>query len=156
MHVRSLLFPLTLTMAFNPALAPSPALAQQNNPLPACTGEIHIVRVSDIKPGKMETFLKATVDQQAWYKSKGGTDQIVVMKVMKQAADKSWAYSDIEALTDHIEPADRKPGTIAHDAGYDSLCRAIQRQLRDQVRVRHLQQQNVTPPLWRSTYGGPR
>lgn len=121
MHVRNLLFSLALVAAFTPALAPSPALAQQTNPLPACSGELHIVRVSEIKPGKMDTFLKATTDQQAWYKSKGGTDQIIVMKVMKQAADKSWAYSDSEALTDHVEPADRKPGAMAHDAGYDAF-----------------------------------
>ena len=121
MNARSILLSFALTAAFTPAFAPAPALAQQSAPLPECKGEVHIVRLSEVKPGKMDTFLKAAADQQAWYKGKGGPDQIVVMRVMKQAADKSWAYSDTETLTDHIEPADRKPGAMAHDAAYDAF-----------------------------------
>lgn len=122
MRLRNLLLPFALTLAVHPGL--SPAIAQAptaaQGPIP-CSGEIHIVRVSEIQPGKMDTFLKAAAAQQAWYKSKGTRDQIIVMRVMTQGSDKSWSPSETQALTDHISTTD--PRNLAHDADYDAFVK---------------------------------
>lgn len=120
MHARTLLLSLALTASFTPVLAPAVAAAQQA-PENSCTTMIHLVRVSEIKPGMMDTFVKAAAAQQAWYKSKGTPDQIVIMKVMKEdPATKAWKYSETEALADHIQPPNREHGP-AHDSGYDEF-----------------------------------
>lgn len=121
MRARSLLLPFALVLAIHPGL--SPALAQAPAAIP-CSGSVHIVRVSEIQPGKMDTFLKAAAAQQAWYKSKGTQDQIVVMRVMTQSPDKTWSVSQTQALTDHISSTD--PRNLAHDAGYDAFVKLFQ------------------------------
>jgi hypothetical protein len=119
MHVRSLLLTLALTASLTPALAPSTALAQMG-PAPDCKGTMSIVRVSDILPGKMDTFMKAAAAQQAWYKKAGTADEIYVMRVLKQdPSTKAWSYSDTEALTNHTQPTMRK--TPPHDADFDAF-----------------------------------
>ena len=93
MHVRSLLLTLALSVSLTPALVPSTAFAQMG-PAPDCKGTMSIVRVSDILPGKMDTFLKAAAGQQAWYKKAGTSDEIFVMRVLKQdPSTKAWRLS---------------------------------------------------------------
>ncbi len=77
---------------------------------------INIVRVSDIKPGMMDTFLKAVAAQKAWYKQAGTKDEISVMRI---ADMKTGAYSETEAITTHTSMPNSTPAK--HDAGYDAF-----------------------------------
>ncbi len=103
------------------AVMPTSAVAQQAPATPPCTGNLNIIRISEIKTGMMNTFLQAVNAQQAWYKSAGTPDQISVMRVMTRNPDtKVYAFSESEALTSHVEPGDRAKGPT-HDAGYDAF-----------------------------------
>lgn len=105
-----------LTPAFTPTLNAQPAI-----PANPCQGRLNIVRVSEIKPGMMDTFLQAVAAQQAWYKSAGTPDEITVMRVMERNAEtRAWALSPTMALTTHVEPVSRTNGP-AHDAGFDAF-----------------------------------
>lgn len=122
MRVRSLLLPLALSLAVHPAISPTTASAQTpTNASSPCSGTVHIVRVSDIQPGKMDTFLQAAAAQRAWYKSKGTPDEIIVLRVMTQAPDKSWSVSETQAITDHTQPPGQR--NLPQDAGYDAFVK---------------------------------
>ena len=97
--------------------APSPAAALQRPAPPACAGVIDIVRVSTVKPGKMDTFLKAVEAQTAWYKQQGTTDEISVIRLVDT---KTGGYSDTEVMTSHTEP-DGQEGKRAPNAGYEAF-----------------------------------
>jgi len=85
-----------------------------------CTGNVNIVRVSDIKPGMMDKFLDAVAAQQAWYKNAGTPDEISVMRLMDQNSDtKAWTLSDTQAITTHIMPA--RSQSLTHDAAWDAF-----------------------------------
>jgi hypothetical protein len=121
-------FRLLLAFAFvcvtlNPAFCPTPAAAQTPGASPAqlCTGDIHILRVSDIKPGMMSKFLDAVTAQKAWYTKAGTPDQIYAMRLEVQNPDtKAYGFSETQILTNHIIPAGRGRGP-AHDADYDAF-----------------------------------
>ncbi len=121
MRLSRLLLALTvLSATLTPAFAQTPAAAQPAAP-PLCTGSLNIVRVSDIKPGMMDKFLKAVAAQQAWYKAAGTSDVIQVMRIIDRNPDTHVStFSETQALTTHIEPASRTKGP-AHDAGYDAF-----------------------------------
>lgn len=99
----------------------TPSAAQQTtNHLPSCDGSYNIVRISEIKPGMFQKFLDAVAAQQAWYKNIGTPDQISVMRIIDRNPDtKTASYSTTQAMTSHIEPANRTPPS--HDAGYDAF-----------------------------------
>ena len=124
MHlVRLLVAASTLAIPLYPAFFPLPAVAQQT-PAPSmsstCTGNVNIVRVSDIKPGMMDKFLDAVAAQQAWYKNAGTPDEISVMRLMDQNSDtKAWTLSDTQAITTHIMPA--RSQSLTHDAAWDAF-----------------------------------
>jgi hypothetical protein len=123
MRLARLLLALTaLTVSLTPVLAPASAAAQgpaSSAPLP-CTGTVNIVRVSEIKPGMMPTFLKAVTAQQAWYKQAGTTDEIGLMRIMVQNPDtKAFSVSETEAITTHTQPAVSRAAT--RDAGFDAF-----------------------------------
>jgi hypothetical protein len=104
-------------------IAPAP-LAQQapahDAPLP-CTGNIEVVRLSDIKPGMMLKFFEAVALQQAWYKKMGTPDQIEIKRVVEyDSASKSYMISETQAVTSHLEPAMRNK-ELPHDADYDQF-----------------------------------
>jgi hypothetical protein len=99
-----------------PFAAPAPAAAQA---APVCSGNLNIVRVSEIKPGMMAKFLEAVAAQQAWYKAAGGPDEITAMRVMDRSGN-SMTLSETQVLTMHVEPAKREKA-IPHDAGYDAF-----------------------------------
>jgi hypothetical protein len=113
----------TLAIPLNPAFAPQQAAAQQTA-APAmssgCTGNVNIVRISEVKPGMMDKFLGAVAAQQAWYKNAGTPDEISVMRVMEQNPDtKAWALSDTQAITTHVMPA--RTQSLPHDAAWDAF-----------------------------------
>jgi hypothetical protein len=85
------------------ALASQAIFAQ----LPACDGNIAIVRVSDIKPGAMDRFLAAVAAHRAWYRANGITDnELVTSRVIVLDPQTGASYSDKEVLTYHINPPD--------------------------------------------------
>lgn len=113
-----------LSVSLTPAFCPMPAAAQQapatRAPLP-CAGSINIVRISDIKPGKMDEFLKAAAAQQAWYKNAGLSDTIGVLRILdRDASTGNYTTSDTQAITTHLQAAGG-PKTPAHDAAWDAF-----------------------------------
>ncbi len=116
--VSALAISLNLAFVSLPAAAQEAPGAAMNFP---CTGDVNIVRVSDIKPGMIQKFLDAVAAQQAWYKNAGTPDEIGVMRILEQNPDtKAWALSGTQAITTHVMPAGRDRGP-AHDAGYDAF-----------------------------------
>ena len=102
-------------------LSSTPAAAQQPASRVACNGNYNVVRISEIKPGMMQKFLEAVAAHQAWYKKAGTPDQITVLRIIDRNPDtKAASYSETQAMTFHIEPADRTQGP-PHDAGYDAF-----------------------------------
>lgn len=97
-----------------------PTGAQRPASMPACDGGYNIVRASDIKPSKFETFLSAVSAQKAWYKKAGAADEISVLRVVDP---KTGAFSETEALTFHKQAGANSP---AHDAGYDAFVALFQ------------------------------
>jgi|ERR1700722_9965296 hypothetical protein len=103
---------LVLFLSALAALQTTSAVAQ--SPMPACDGDLAIVRVSEIKPGgTMQGFLAAVDAHKAWYRANGITDsQIFASRViLRDQATRDFKYSDKQVLTYHIRPAapDRTP-----------------------------------------------
>lgn len=125
MLVKRLLLALAvIATTLSPAFCPSPAAAQQapaaRTPMP-CSGSLNIVRISDVKPGMMDKFLKAVAAQQTWYKNAGMPDQIGLMRILVQdPATKAYSVSDSQAITTHIIPASSGKGPT-HDAAWDAF-----------------------------------
>jgi hypothetical protein len=90
------------------AQAPStPASSASTAPL-VCDGIYNVVRVSEIKPGMMSTFMKAVAGHQAWYAAAGAADKIVAMRVIdRDPATKVQSYSETQIVTSHVEPVKR-------------------------------------------------
>ena len=96
------------------AIQATSAFAQQKpNALPACNGDVAIVRVSEIKPGGMKGFMDAVAAHKAWYRANGVTDNVIVASrvIVKDEATGAMKYSDTEVITYHIRPpaSDRTP-----------------------------------------------
>jgi hypothetical protein len=105
-------------MPLVPAIAPTALMAQL--PPGTCSGNLNIVRVSEIKPGMLAKFLQAVEAQKAWYKAAGSPDEITVLRVMdRDQTTKTAKISETEVLTTHVESVDRK--MPPHDAGYDAF-----------------------------------
>lgn len=115
MRMAACLFALSVLIA--PTFTSAMAAAQQPRTRPKCDGDFNIIRVSEIKPGKMDTFLKAVEAQQAWYQKGGTPDKISLMRVYDMGTG---SFSTTEALTSHVEPGDRTQ-MVPHDAGYDAF-----------------------------------
>ena len=83
------------------------SFAQTQNALPACNGDITLVRVSHIKPGgSVEKFMAAAAAHQAWYRANGITDnEIVTARVLvRDPATGGVNYSETEVLSYHVRP----------------------------------------------------
>jgi hypothetical protein len=107
------------------ALSVSPSVAQ--DPMPACDGDITIVRVSRIKPnGSIKGFIDAATAHEAWYRSNGITaNQIIVARVFaRDEATKTMKYSDTEVLSYHVRPPQRPPN--ASDAAWKAYVKQYQ------------------------------
>jgi hypothetical protein len=106
------------------ALQTVPALAQ--NAMPACKGDIAIVRVSEIKPGgTMTGFMEAVAAHQAWYRNNGVADNEIVASrvIVKDEKTGEMKYSDKEVLTYHINPPDSKKTPNRNDAGWKAYVK---------------------------------
>ena len=116
-----------LLLAALAALQIPSAFAQ--NALPACDGDIAIVRVSEIKPGAMQGFMAAVAAHKAWYRSHGFKDNVIVVSKVILRDDKTGAmkYSDAEVVTYHVRP----PGTAQSDPKKDAAWDAYVKQYRD-------------------------
>ncbi len=87
---------------------------------PACRGAYEIVRTSTIKPGKMQIFLKAVHDHQAWYLSHGLKDHILLGRVLARDADAS-GFSASTAMTVHTDLSQMAPpAQSANDAAWNA------------------------------------
>jgi hypothetical protein len=83
-----------------------PAFAQ------SCDGDLTVVRVSTIKPGKLDTFMAAVAAHKAWYRANGITtnDFVTARILLRDPATKGWKTSETEVMTYHIRPPfDRLP-----------------------------------------------
>jgi len=90
------------------AQAPSAPASSASTAPPACDGSYNVVRVSEIKPGMMSTFMKAVAGHQAWYAAAGAPDKIVAMRVIdRDPATKVQSYSETQMVTSHVEPVKR-------------------------------------------------
>jgi hypothetical protein len=113
-----------LFLAFFLALQTVPASAQ--NALPACNGDIAIVRVSEIKPGgTMKGFMDAVAAHQAWYRNNGVKDNEIVASrvIVKDEKTGEMKYSDKEVLTYHINPPDPKKTPNRNDASWKAYVK---------------------------------
>jgi hypothetical protein len=107
------------------ALSVSPSVAQDS--MPACDGDITIVRVSRIKPsGSIKGFMDAAAAHQAWYRANGIKDnEIIVARVFaRDEATKTMKYSDTEVLSYHVRPPNRPPN--ASDAAWKAYVKQYQ------------------------------
>ena len=100
-HLRLLLAAVLLCAPFaiaqNPAPAPTPASS-------ACPGTVTIVRISEVKPGKLDDFMAAVAAHQAWYRKNGvTTNKIYAARILEQdPTTKQWRLSDTEVMTFHV------------------------------------------------------
>jgi hypothetical protein len=97
--------------------------------MPACDGEIAIVRVSTIKPGAMQGFMAAVTAHKAWYRSHGFNDNVIVASrvMLFDEKTKVTKYSDTEVMTYHVRP----PGPSQTQAKRDAAWDAYVKQYRD-------------------------
>ena len=115
------------------ALAISPAFAQ---PTPApCTGDLAIVRVSTIKPGKLQDFLAAVDAHKAWYRNHGFKDNVIVASrvILTDGHTRATRYSEAEVITYHVRP----PGPAQTDAKHDAAWQAYVKQYRDSSAIKN-------------------
>ena len=99
--------------------------------MPACEGDLTIVRVSRIKPGgSLDGFLKAAEAHRAWYRAnKITTNEIVTARVIDidRAAGTS-KFSETGVLQFHISPA---ASTECRRCRMEGVCEAVSGQLGD-------------------------
>jgi hypothetical protein len=90
------------------ALQTAPLFAQ--GAMPPCKGEMTIVRVSEVKPGAMKSFMAAVDAHQAWYRKNGISDDHIFASRVYEKDAKSGAekLSEKEVLTFHVNPPDSK------------------------------------------------
>src|SRR5215469_12552687 len=62
------------------------ATAASAQSMPECKGQFEVIRMDQIKPGKMDEFRKAVSDHQAWYKAHGATDKILLGQIITPSA----------------------------------------------------------------------
>jgi hypothetical protein len=106
--------------AQTPAPTPPPAAA------PLCgTDAVRLaIRVSDIKPGTMDTFLSAIKAHQAWYKSHGYPDDVIVYGklIVRDPSSNAMVFSDSEVLTYHFFGPMTQAQPV-HDAAWDAYVK---------------------------------
>jgi hypothetical protein len=106
------------------ALQTAPALAQ--DAMPACKGDIAVVRVLEIKSGgTMKGFMDAVAAHQAWYRNNGVKDDEIVASrvIVKDEKTGEMKYSDKEVLTYHINPPDPEKTPNRNDAAWKAYVK---------------------------------
>jgi hypothetical protein len=104
------------------ALALSAALfvpAAFSQTVPACDGNMAVVRVSEIKPDSMNKFIAAVAAQKDWYATHSLPDKIFATKILDRASS---TYSTTEAMTYHFYGSGT-PSEPKHDAGFDAFVK---------------------------------
>lgn len=108
-------------LALMAALCTPVAFAQSapaTTSLPACDGTTANIRVSDIKPEKMDLFVAAVAAQKAWYASHNLPDKIYLVKIIDRDAA---AFSVTQAITYHFYGSSN--ANIKHDAAWDAFVK---------------------------------
>ena len=98
------------------------ALAQG---MPACDGDIDIVRVSTIKPGALQGFLAAVAAHKAWYRSHGFNNNVIVASrvIVRDEKTKTLSYSEAEVVTHHVRPPGPEQTGAKRDAAWDAYVK---------------------------------
>ena len=93
-------------IAFAPLAFSQMAPAPQAPPAPTCAGTVTIVRISAVKPGKLNDFMAAVAAHEAWYRAHGvTTNHIYASRILEtDAATKQSHYSDTTVMTFHVNP----------------------------------------------------
>lgn len=101
--------------------AAAPATARPATPV--CDGLSGIVRVSSVKPGMMDLFLKAVDAQRDWYHSHGLTDeQVYSLRITIQNEDThAITFSDTEAMSVHMYGLKSQALRVPHDDAYKAF-----------------------------------
>lgn len=108
MNLKHLRITLGLALCLAPvALAQTPTTPTPGAPPPpACPGTVTIVRISQVKPGKLNDFMAAVAAHEAWYRAHGvTTNHIYASRILKtDPATKQSHYSDTNVMTFHVNP----------------------------------------------------
>jgi hypothetical protein len=100
--------PVFLFSLASPAQTAPTASSPAANPQPVCAGSYNVIRVDEIKPGMLPTFMQAVAGHHAWYAAAGAPDKIIAMRVVEiDPTTKARHLSETTVLTSHIEPAKR-------------------------------------------------
>lgn len=113
---------IAIVLAALAALQIPSALAQG---MPACNGDVDIVRVSTIKPGAMQGFMAAVAAHKAWYRSHGFNDNAIVSArvIVRNEKTKAFSYSETEVVTQHIRPPGPEKTAAKRDAAWDAYVK---------------------------------
>jgi hypothetical protein len=97
----------------------APHALAQNTP-PPCDGNYATVRVSTIKPGKMDLFMQAVAAHKSWYRNHGFKDNIIVSARVITRGQEGGAskYSETEVVSLHINAPNTSGGK--RDADWDA------------------------------------
>ena len=103
--------------------------AWAQNATPACDGDLAIVRISSIKPGRLQAYMAAVAAHKAWYRNHGFKDNVIVASRVMVRDDKTgqMKYTDTEVVTYHIRP----PGSAQTQSKRDAAWDAYVKQYRD-------------------------
>ncbi len=110
-----------LALALSATLQATPGPRQ---PLPACDGQLVIVRVDEIKPGAWDDYLKAAAAHKAWYRANGFTDNdIVVARIIERDKSGKASYSQTKVLSYHFNPPDPTKVKNRNDAAWKAYVK---------------------------------
>ena len=117
MHIIRIVLLLTATAIITAASA----FAQ----MPACDGDIAMVRLSAIKPGgTMQNFLAAVAAQKAWYRANGVKDnEIFAARIVVPS---SFEMSDTEVFSYHLRPPSNDRIPNRGDAAWKAFVKLFQ------------------------------
>jgi hypothetical protein len=93
--------------------------------LPACDGDIAIIRVSTIKPGAMAKFMAAVAAHKAWYRNHGFKDNAIVASrvILTDPHQGTSKYSETEMVTYHVHPPNEAQAEAKKDAAWDAFVK---------------------------------
>jgi hypothetical protein len=109
------------------ALQATSAFAQ--TAMPACNGDLTIVRVSQIKPGgSIQKFMAAVAAHKAWYRANGFTDNEIVTSrvIIRDEKTNAMKYSDTEVISYHIRAPGPEKTAKLKDAAWDAYVKLYQ------------------------------
>ncbi len=105
------------------AHAQAPTADEQKAAISTCAGTLGVVRVSEIKPGKMDLFLKAVEAQAAWYQSHGLTEHVIYAARISErdAATGTIRDSETQAMSFHFNSLSGPQ--VPHDAAWNAFVK---------------------------------